>query len=241
MLMQEEEVVVVEEEEGGGVGGQSSSSADGATGDTVAGGRPRFELLRGGGAPRPERARALAQAKEQGFKVPISKNGPLPPDWAIGKAANGSRASGKDFVLVCVLARAHCLTSGGKPGDVIMYKKDGVARVLLSPDGADAFERVDQDMTPDKLQKLRRKPKIDAPPCALVNELLRAGLTRSLDSGIALPPRVPHDLFTTWWRHHILSIDAMKPNATEGTITSARKATDALHETPFKAEMVQHK
>ena len=134
-------------------------------------------------------------------------------------------------MLVCVLARAHCLTSGGKPRDVITYRKDGVARVLLSPDGAAAFERVDQDMTPDKLQKLRRKPKIDAPPRALVEELLRAGLTRSLDSGIALPPRVPTPVFKAWWRHHILSIDAMKPNATEDTIASAREATDALHET----------
>jgi hypothetical protein len=182
-------------------------------------------LLCGHDAEQPERTRALTQAKKQGFKVPVSKTSPLLSGWAIGKTASGISVDGRDFALVCVLTRARRLSEGGKPCDVITYTKNGNSRVLLSPAGALAFQVVDQEMTAKKLKPLRCKPKIDEPPSQLVNDLISAGLSRSLDSGMALPPRVSEAIFKAWWRHHCLSIEAMKSDAKGDAIERAREAT----------------
>ena len=211
-----------------GEGGEAAAEAM-ALEASSSGGGPRFMLLCGHDAEQPERTRALAQAMEQGFKVPVSKKSPLRPGWAIGKTASGIGADGRDFALVCVLTRARRLSEGGKPCDVITYIKDKNARVLLSPAGALAFQVVDQEMTAKKLKPLRCKPKIDEPPSQLVNDLISAGLSRSLDSGMALPPRVSEAIFKAWWRHHCLSIEAMKRDATGDAIKRAREATDHLY------------
>ena len=227
------------EGEGGAVEGGEAVAVEGEGREAAAeamaleasssGGGPRFMLLCGHDAEQPERTRALTQAKKQGFKVPVSKTSPLLSGWAIGKTASGISVDGRDFALVCVLTRARRLSEGGKPCDVITYIKDKNARVLLSPAGALAFQVVDQEMTAKKLKPLRCKPKIDEPPSQLVNDLISAGLSRSLDSGMALPPRVSEAIFKAWWRHHCLSIEAMKRDATGDAIKRAREATDHLY------------
>ena len=223
------------EGEGGAVEGGEAVAVEGEGREAAAeamaleasssGGGPRFMLLCGHDAEQPERTRALTQAKKQGFKVPVSKTSPLLSGWAIGKTASGISVDGRDFALVCVLTRARRLSEGGKPCDVITYTKNGNSRVLLSPAGALAFQVVDQEMTADKLEPLRRKPKIEEPPSQLVNDLISAGLSRSLDSGMALPPRVSEAIFKAWWRHHCLSIEAMKSDAKGDAIERAREAT----------------
>ena len=188
-----------------------------------------IQLLDGADAVRSEVSRAIGQAKEQGFNVGLQKKRPLPAGWAIAKTANANPGSGRDFVILCVLARARCIASGGSAADVITYRKDQAARVLLSPRGRTLFAKVRADTTPEQMNELRKKPKSIRPPTALIADLMEAGLSRSVDSGLALPDPT-HVLFDLWWHHHRLSVEAMSPNATSEAIKCARQAANALYD-----------
>lgn len=220
-----------------------------------------IQLLTGAGAERAERTRAINQAIGQGFGVCIQNKKPLPPGWAIGKTADGDSGSGRDFVLLCVLARARCIiaglgvldgsscssrgervdrlvggeggrsdvghvvaglaeASGGRTADVITYRKDNLARVLLSPQGAVIFAKVRAETTEQQMRELRKKPNPNHPPTELIMKLIAV-------PNLELTSRVV-DL---WWRHHCLSVkaDAMSEKTHEA-IELARKAADALYE-----------
>lgn len=212
--------------DGSGDEGEVESEASGAETDTTR--ADPIQLLTGGDAEQAERARAINQATHQGFEVPLRKKQPLPQGWAIGKTADANPASGRDFMLLCVLARGRCSGSGG---DVITYQNNKVARVLLSPRGVAAFQRVRASITPKLMEKLRKKPKLDQPPVELIADLMAAGLFGSMDSGLPLPDTDPNGpLFHLWWRHHCLSCDAMSANAPPGAVEAAVEAAKALYE-----------
>lgn len=95
-------------------------------------------------------------------------------EWTIGKCGDGQPESGKDFVLYSVLTR-----STSAPGHVLLYKKQRVARVLLSSVGLEAFNAVRANITRDQMQPLR-DPNGNNPPTELIRNLLTAGCKGSL-------------------------------------------------------------
>ena len=114
---------------------------------------------------------------------------------------------------------------------MIMYRKEKVSRVLLSPRGAIAFALVETETTLEQFVQLRRDPDPEKPPTSLIKDLLSAGLSCSLDSGLPVPDLRRSDrLFKVWWRHHCTSVLAMDPTADSNQLGLARAATAALYD-----------
>ena len=194
-----------------------------------------WTLLYGCDASRPERSRAIGEAKKQRISLPIVKTDPLPKGWAIAMS-NGSAQDGKDFVLRIILAK-----TGLESKEIFLYRnKDGVARAVLSPEGVAAFERVCQTVPVETLRELQRaRANRDKPPLQLISNLREAGLRVSPDSGMPLPDveSMSEEMQKVWWCMIVDSANAMEqgatPQAKECAITSAgqwhHRLYDDLH------------
>ena len=166
-------------------------------------------------ADQAERARAIGQARIQGFKPPIKKMEPLPLDWAIAHCPGGGGRRGKEFALRCVLARSRCISEGGRVDDVIIYKLKRATRALLSPKGVEAFRYVAEHVSREALAELQKSSPSKRAPKSLLQTLRDAGLKISLDSGLAIPDLKCHPSNTVemWWQMHKAGVKAMEPKA----------------------------
>ena len=201
-------------------------------------------LLFGDEAERLERSRAIAQCKLQEINVPIEKKKPLPEGWSIGKCPAGRGQSGQDFTLRCILARSHALALGGRASDVVVYKRDKVTRVLLSPLGVQVFRQTAEAMTSEKLQTLRTDSESTVDGGAILELLAtmrEAGLERSMDTGMPLPDLGIHtkELNKAWVEMTIAGVEAMSSTASNDTLTAWKTTCDAF-ETLMRAENDAH-
>ena len=201
-------------------------------------------LLFGDEAERLERSRAIAQCKLQKINVPIEKKQPLPEGWAIGKCPAGRGQPGQDFTLRCILARSHALALGGRASDVVVYKRDRVTRVLLSPLGVQVFRQTAETMTSEKLQTLRTDSESAVDGGAILELLAtmrEAGLERSMDTGMPLPDLSIHteELNKAWIEMTVAGVEAMGSTASNDTLTAWKTACDTF-EALMRAENDAH-
>ena len=154
---------------------------------------------------------------KQGLPPPVGLACRLPEGWAIARCRYGRGRRGENFALRVVLARSHCISSGGDASNVVLYLygasgKKGATRALLSPDGVTAFESVVADVPLSKLTALRKvQPDPEKPPVHLILALRRGGVLTSMDSGLALPDFEPvsETVIRAWWTMYLAAVDVL--------------------------------
>ena len=165
--------------------------------------------------PPSETSRAASQVCEQGFVPPDGlAAGNLSGGYAIASCPRGNGLRGKDFALRCVLARTHCINTGGGASDAILYDQKGRMRALLSPRGVRAFYAVVFAVQTDELAALRKASttaNANRLPVELIRSLRCGGLERSIDSGMPLPnvDACSPVVLDAWWKMHLAGVAAL--------------------------------
>ena len=193
-----------------------------------------------------EASRAANQASAQRFPLPDGlASGNLTAGYAIAACPDGGKGGGlrgKDFALRCVLARTHCINTGGAASDAILYDingsagKNGAMRALLSPRGVRAFYAVVFAVKTEKLAELRAastSANANRLPVELIRSLRCGGLERSIDSGMPLPKvdACSQAVLEAWWKMQLAGVAALASteklvawNATCQAFEAARRA-----------------